>query len=351
MKKTLLYIFAGLFAMALMPVTTGCADMEGDGIDSVLWEGSTNPENTQFRNPAIEPSVEAGTVFRGSAMYVALSATSQWTPGLTQHCLALTSNNVVNWSVSNSTAFTEETLPLWATGRINSLSADYAKTVARANNWLFYTTEGTEGIGAAYSATAAQGPYTDLGQLALKTTTAQVANPFFLVASAASNVLCYDTEDGVYLQELTLKAGSCTLKGSPTLIAGTQFTDICLYRESASNIYLFGVCDGEIRYARAESIKGPYLDKNGTSILEGSKGEPLIAANGDYVNPTNPMRAFLNEDETHLFLCYNATEAAMPTMASGYARRPMFIEPIELDEAGWLVGTHTPKKGWTGPRF
>lgn len=350
MKKTLFYIFAVIFAGALVPMT-GCTDMDGDGIDSVLWNGSVNEENTKFRNPAIEPSLEAGTVFKGSAMYVAFSATSQWTPGLTTNCRALTSTNVINWSVSNSTAFTDEELPTWGTGRINSLSADYAKTIARANNWLFYTLEGTPGIGVAYSGTAAQGPYTDLGQLTLKTTTTKAEHPFFIVASAASNVLCYDTEDGVYLQELTLKAGSCTLKGNPVLIAGTQFTDICLYRESASNIYLFGVCNGEIRYARAENIKGPYHDKNGGSLLEGSKGEALIAASSDFINPENPMRAFSNEAEDHLFLCYNATEAATPNMASGYARRPMFIQPVAFDNEGWLIGTHSPKRGWTGPRF
>lgn len=52
-------VFFGITAL-IPAIVTGCTDNSGDGIDSVLWEGSRNPENTKFRNPVWEPSLEAG---------------------------------------------------------------------------------------------------------------------------------------------------------------------------------------------------------------------------------------------------------------------------------------------------
>lgn len=347
---------------------TSCTDMGGDGIGETIWEGSTNPENTQFRNPVWEPSLEAGSIVRGSSMYAAISATTQWAPGLTFYCPALASNNLVEWSRANSDAFDLATTPIWqafgeeeteaeaeyrkTAPRVNSLSVDFAKTIANANYWLFYTLEGQNGIGAAQAASTPQGPYADQGQITLKTTTQTVKDPFFIVVST-NFYLCYSTEEGVYIQKMTLKRNATpTCSGSPTLIAGPEFTDVAIYRNSASDVYLFGTVNGEIRYARAANITGPYLDKAGNDLTAGSNGELLIAKNAEYSAVENPMRAFINPDApTHMFLFYNAVEAKTPTMQSGYARKPVFVQPMEMTEDGWFNQTYSPKKGWTAPRY
>ena len=352
MKKIFSYIAAVLTVGALLPMgMTSCTDMGGDGVDSVLWNGSSNPQNTSFHNPVWEPSLEAGTMLKGSSMYVALSATTQWAAGLTYYCPALTSTNVTDWSRASSDAFTETTLPTWSSARINSLSADFARTIANANYWLFYTTEENNGIGAAQSASSPQGPYTDQGQITLKTTTSVVKNPFFIVAGT-SFYLAYTTENGTYLQKMTVKRNQTpTCSGDPTLIADTSWDDVCIYRAAADDLYLFGTVNGEIHYARAGAIAGPYNDKSGTSIASGSKGETLITANSTYATVENPMRAFANAEVTHLFLAYNATESAKTTMASGYARKPFIIQPLALGEDGWFTQTYTPEKGWTAPKY
>ena len=87
------------------------------------------------------------------------------------------------------------------------------------------------------------------------------------------------------------------------------------------------------------------------ALTAGGKGEDLIKAGKDFINVENPMRAFVNSELTHIFLAYNATQADKPTMNSGFARKPMFLQPMELDEEGWIKGTFTPAKCWTSPKF
>src|SRR5574344_2178891 len=99
MKKILYFLIAPILAYIIFPsAIVSCTDNGGDGIDSILWEGSKNPSDTCFRNPVWEPSLEAGTVVKGASMFVAVSATSQWATGLTYICKTLTSNNLMTLS-------------------------------------------------------------------------------------------------------------------------------------------------------------------------------------------------------------------------------------------------------------
>ena len=198
---------------------------------------------------------------------------------------------------------------------------------------------------------------TDRGELinaeALGCTT--IRDPYFFVISTAY-YLCYTTNDGTYIQRLNLsRARGASLNGQPTKIADASFSDVCVFRKSASEFYLLAnVKDGAgstIRYARAEAVTGPYLDKSGASLADGSKGELLIDSGTELLNPENPMRVFLNSEQTHAYVAYNATEAGKTQMTSGFARRPMILTPIALTDDGWFATGTTARKGWTAPRF
>ena len=345
-----------IFAVVAMGVTLlcSCTDMDGDGNGTVIWEGSVNPENNSFHNPVWEPSLDAGTIVRGAGGFTAISTTTQWANGVTFYCPTLNSNNLSTWTSGNQ-AFIEEALPAWAEGRINSITIDYARAVTGATYWMFYTLEGQNTIGAA-TATTAAGPYVDKGEFLkaedLGATT--LKDPFLIVAST-SYFLAYTTENGTYLQRLTLKRSGVTKNGQPTLIANTQLSDVAIVRVSATQYYLVATCHTptgtELRYGKAEGLTGPYLDKAGDSMAETSVGEQLIVGGTEIVNPENPMRGFLNTAGTHIYLAYNATEAGKETMQSGYARKPLFIAPLEIDEDGWFKQVFTAQKGWTQPLY
>ena len=149
MKKIYKYIAMCLMGGAILPLAlTSCTDMGGDGVGEVEWNGSENPQSTSFRNPVWEPSLEAGTVFRGSAGFVAISSVTEWSKGIIKLAPEVTSLDLVKWDEA-SAAFVDTAMPEWTTGRIHSLSVDFCKTFSGEKYWMFYNAEGEDGIGVA----------------------------------------------------------------------------------------------------------------------------------------------------------------------------------------------------------
>lgn len=369
MKTYFKYIALPLLAFGL----AACADTDGDGEGEFTWEGSQNPENTSYRNPVWEPSNAGGTVFKAASNFVAISQETQWAKGLDYACPSLQSANMMTWS-SNQQAFTypvatgavdEETgepivtpgsYPKWITGKITQVSADFAKTIAGANYWMVYGSDDDNAFGAA-TAPAGMGPYTDLGKfLSAEDLGVQTLRYPHLSVFVTNYYLGYTTEGGTYVQQLNLRRGNVpTLRGAAVKVAPADFYDICIYRVSNNDFYIFGtVATGsgsEIRYARSSKATGPFVDKNGVEITDGaSKGELLVEGGTEFSAPCHPMRMLTSENGL-AYLAYNATAIATPQMPSGFDRKPMFLNPIEMDEDGWFTTVVVPQTGWVSPRF
>lgn len=366
-KNIIGILFVAIAGCALVPsALVSCTDMAGDGIDSIEWNGSQNPQNTSFRNPVWEPSLEAGAVYKGASLYVAVSSETQWSKGLNLCCPTITSSDFMNWTYSSQAAFTYgSTLadgttvlgsrPSWTQARLVSISADFAKTVSGTPYWMVYEAEGENAIGAAYSA-GQQGPYTDAGQLlsAAEVGATTLTQPSISVFGVRTYLL-YSTEKGSFVQELTLKKSTLPkLKGTPVQVAGPEFKDVTLTRTDNSNYYLVGTVKNgertEIRYAHGEKAVGPFSDKNGNAITSSGTGELLVQGNDSNINPENFSRMFENADGIW-FIAYNATTVGKETMQSGYARRPLFITPLTMGNDGWFESVASPTTGWTTPKF
>lgn len=365
MKKYIKYISAVAVVLAM----TGCnKDYEQDHF---IYEGSENPEHYSYRNPVWEPSLAGGTVFKAASNFVGFSQETQWAKGLDYPVPAIQSSDLMKWS-SNQQAFkypvfsineagetvtTPGTYPEWVSGRITNVSADFARTIAGANYWMIYESEADNAFGAA-SAAAAPGPYTDMGKflsaedLGVKTLT----HPSFAITQQVNNYLGYTTENGSYIQGLTIRRGSApTLKGAPEKVSGPEFQDIVIWRSNDGKFYLLGtVSNGsgtEIRYGISSKATGPYVDRNGVELTNGdSNGELLVSDASVYKNPCNPMRVFQAENG-YFYVAYNATMAGNEVMPSGFKRQPLFINPVEADEDGWFTSVIKPEIGWTTPRF
>ncbi|MCM1110786.1 MAG: hypothetical protein NC336_06235 [Clostridium sp.] len=366
MKRYIKYMAFSLLTLGM----AACADTDGDGEGEFTFQGSQNPENTSYRNPVWEPSMAGGTLFKAASNYVAISQETQWATGVDYACPSLQSANMMTWS-TNQRAFsypvatgevdeetgeaiiTPGTYPAWITGPITHVTADFCRTIAGANYWMIYATEADNAFGAA-TASSGLGPYNDLGSFLTAETlgVSTLRYPHFSVISSVNYYLTYTTEDGTYLQQLTLRRGAApTLRGTATKISGAGFENVCLVRANNNDYYVIGVVGNEIRYARASKVTGPYTDKNGTDLISGSTtGELLVREGTEYKEPTNPMRMIYSENG-YYYLAYNATAADKPTMPSGFARRPMFVNPVEMDEDGWFTSVIEPTIGWTKPRF
>ena len=371
MKNFFKYISLGACALA-MATAAGCADTDGDGEGSFLWEGSENPENVSYRNPVWEPSLAGGTVLKGGSTFNAISQETQWAAGVDFACPSLLSSNLMNWSSSQEAfsyptptgetdAETGEAImnpgskPTWISGRITNLSADFARTLN--SYYMFYSCDADNAIGAA-SAPSGLGPYTDLGCLLtaedLGVTT--LRQPHFSVIASTTFYLGYTTEAGSYIQQLNITRGKApSLRGAAVKVAGPEFTNVCIYRLSKTEFYLFGtVTSGhntQIRYGKGESVTGPFYDKNGTELTDGaSNGELLVEGGTEYENPCNPMHLFESENGYYC-LAYNATASGRELMPSGFARQPLFVSPFSMDEEGWFTEVAVPASGWTAPRF
>lgn len=371
MKNFFKYLSFGACAVALF-TATGCADTDGDGEGEFVWEGSQNPENVSYRNPVWEPSLAGGTVLKSGSTFAAISQETEWAAGVKFACPSLLSSNLMTWQ-SSQEAFTypvvtnevdPETgekivtpgsMPSWITGKISQVSADFARTLN--SYWMMYGSNADNAIGAA-SAPSGLGPYTDQGSLltaeALGVQT--LREPHFSVIASTNFYLGYTTEAGSYLQQLTINRGKKpTLRGTAKKVSGPEFTNICIFRKSSNEFYLFGAVKNgqttEIRYAKGTTVTGPFVDRNGVEITDGSSnGELLIEGGEEFINPTNPMRLFESENG-HYYLAYNATAVGRDNMPSGYARQPLFLSPLSLDDNGWFNEVIVPKSGWTAPRF
>lgn len=337
------------FYIMLVPVNS-CTDIDGDGADSLDWKNSGLPEETSYRNPVWEPDLSNPSLFRGATQFYAFGDEKEWSEGLNFVVPVLRSGNLMSWSISNE-AFADR--PIWAEGRVSSVSGLFSKTLG--TYYLAYII-GDAGIGLAYSR-APQGPYIDYGQLInpvdLGFTT---CNEPFLIQAGLKFYIFFKTESGVYGSEMTVVKNSVpVLKGSLFKIAGTGFSESIIVRKSADSYYFFGTygTDGEtsIRMARSNIITGPYLDQNGSSIVDGA-GTELVTGDPEsvYDSPSSIGGVF-SDFEGKDWIVYQVTETNKPFLAAGGERHPMMLNRIDWNEGGWPEVVIMAMGGWQKPKY
>ncbi len=367
MKKLsglLIILFAIFLASQILLVS--CTNVDGDGIDSIYYNGSNLPQNASYRNPVWEPDFELGTVFKGPNSFTAIASETQWAQGLTYCGPIITSANLMDWGMYTNTAFplTIDTLvsgtdtiiykkPQWAKGRIHSMSAGFTRTVPSTSYWLFYQIGNEPAIGVA-AGRSAQGPYSDFGKLIDTSYTGSktISAPFFYIKGTLTYLL-FSTENGSYIQQLTIKRNQMpALVGAPVQISGNLFTNVALFAID-DYFYIFGtVATGDItkiHYGRANSITGPYLGADGNSLIN-STGT-LLVDNGTQLNNPGNVCGIFTDLSNSCFILYNVTDIAKPLLTSGYNRRPLMLNNIQFNDNGWVNGVIKPEIGWVSPKF
>ena len=153
---------------------------------------------------------------------------------------------------------------------------------------------------------------------------------------------------GIYGIELTQDLKSTT--GEKFKIAGNAFEASYIYPKDGK-FYFFGSCGSccegadsqyHVTIAVADDIKGPYLTKDGKSILnDGQEGSPFLKGDGrvKWVGPGHNAE-IITDDKGHDYFLYHAVDVANPLLPGGATRRPLM-----MDEIHWVDGWPTITNG------
>lgn len=334
---------------AIIAGMISCTDVQGDGINTVIWEGSVVPEDSCYRNPVWEPDLSFPSVFKAAVGYYAFGVDNEWSPGLHYTAPVLSSNDLMNWRLRGE-AF--ESKPVWSEGKITAISAAFAKT--KGTYFVFYTL-GDAGIGMGVSK-APQGPYTDFGILINTDSVglSECSKPFFFPFGSKAYIF-FQGGDGMYGLELGLEKDKLAkIKGDMFKVVGGSITSMNMMRMDGV-YYLFGAVedgdDSRVTVGRAVDVNGPFLDKEGNSLLEG-EGKPLLT--GSVENgfvAVNHVGGVFEDANGEIWVLYQATDIDKPLLSSGADRHPLMLSRVEFDENGWPVEVVKAKGEWNYPKF
>jgi len=345
MKK----IFGIAVILSIIAGMISCTDVQGDGINTVIWEGSVVPEDSCYRNPVWEPDLSFPSVFQAAVGYYAFGVDNEWSPGLKYTAPVLSSNDLMTWRLRGE-GFQDK--PDWAESGITGISAGFSRT--RGTYFLFYEL-GEAGIGMAASR-APQGPFTDFGLFinADSVNLSVCTNPYFF-AFGSRAYLFFNGGDGIYGQEMDIFRDRLAVrKGNKFKITGSAVSNINIFRYNTIYYLFASVKDGinsRITIGRAFDVTGPFLDKNGNNLLD-SEGTMLLSGTSDngFV-AVNHVGGVFEDAKGYVWILYQATDINMPLLSSGTDRHPLMLSRIEFDDAFWPVGTYEAKGSWNYPKF
>ena len=283
-----------------------------------------------YKNPVVNYSLPDPTVIEAEDGYFYLYATED-IRNLPIH----RSKDLVNWE-SVGTAFTTETRPtfepkgnLWAPD-INKIGDKYV---------LYYSMsrwggEWTCGIGVA-TADCPAGPFKDHGMM-FRSNEIGVQNSIdpFYIEDNGRKYLFWGSFRGIYGVELKEDGLAVKLGAEKKQIAGTAYEGTYIHKRNGY-YYMFAstgtCCEGlkstyQTVVGRSKSLWGPYLDKQGKTMLENNH-EVLISKNKSFVG-TGHNAELVTDKAGNDWILYHGVSVANP-----HGR------VLLLDRVNW-------KKGW-----
>jgi arabinan endo-1,5-alpha-L-arabinosidase len=271
------------------------------------------PENV-YRNPILNISLPDPTIIKAENGDFYLYATED-----ISNTPIYKSANLVDWQFVG-TAFTDFTRPtfepnggLWAPD-INFINGKYV---------LYYSMsvwggEWTCGIGVA-TADKPEGPFTDHGRL-FRSNEINVQNSIdqFYIEEDGKKYLFWGSFSGIYYIELSDDGLSIKPGAEKQQVAGIAYEGVYIYPRNGF-YYMFAsigsCCRGlESTYttvvARSESLFGPYVDKQGQSMMNNNH-EEIISKNNKFVG-TGHNSEIVRDDKGQDWIFYHAVSVDKP---------------------------------------
>ena len=267
-----------------------------------------------YSNPVVNYSLPDPTVIRANDGYFYLYATED-----IRNTPIHRSVDLVNWELVG-TAFTNETRPtfeprggLWAPD-INYVNGKYH---------LFYSMsvwggEWTCGIGVA-TAEKPEGPFTDRGML-FRSNGIEVQNSIdpFYIEEEGKKYLFWGSFRGLYAIELSDDGLSVRPGAQKRRVAGTAYEGVYIHKRNGY-YYMFasiGSCCAGLNstyttvVGRSRDLFGPYLDKQGRSMME-NHHEVVIGKNEQFVG-TGHNSEIVQDSKGQDWILYHAVSVANP---------------------------------------
>lgn len=285
----------------------------------------------EYRNPIIPRNLPDPTVIKADDGYYYLYATEN-----IRHLPIYRSKNLVDWDFVG-TAFTRDSRPqwnpkgnLWAPD-INRIAGKYVLYYAKSE----WGGEWTCGIGVA-TADKPEGPFTDHGPLFIsKDIGVQNSIDGFYIEEDGHKYLFWGSFRGIYGIELSDDGLSVKPGAQKRQIAGT-FMEGTYIHKHGRYYYLFGsagtCCEGEkstyrVTVGRSENLFGPYVDKEGRSLMD-NHYEVILHGSDDVVGPGHNAE-FITDNRGQDWIIYHGFSRANPK--SG---RLVYMDRVEWID-GW----------------
>lgn len=315
-----------------------------------IKSSSSDPESNQsttFKNPVFEPILaDPSIICTDDGWFYAYGTQDDWGDGAGSRIVPIIrSRDLVQWEY-RGTAFDE--MPGW-----KEKGGIWAPCIAQVDGkyHLYYSysiwADPDPGVGLAV-ADSPDGPFEDLGKIYLSSEVgiANGIDPFYIEEGGKKYLFAgsYNTGDreGIHAFELMADGRKIKEPSEKIKISAGDFEAVMIHRRG-KYFYFFGskggCCDGEkstyeVRVARSENLFGPYLDREGNSILDRGNGTLLIRGNEIFAGPGHNARITTDKEGKDWFL-YHAILKSDPRVISGANRRSLMLDPLHWDKDGW----------------
>ena len=311
MKKSIIFLFA-LAALA------SCD--KGPKVELTTWES--------YRNPVVQEGREDPSVlYSGGKFYVYYNGA-----GDDDVVPLMESENLVGWE-DLTPSFTAITAP----SPLPNCSIRACHIIPFGNEFLMYytATAGTSVIGVA-TAEFPTGPWEDAGTV-VSTVTAEASllGEPSVFEDGGKLYMVVSTSKGIFLLALSAD-GKALADESPVKLTSEAFFSPAMYKHGGKWYLLAttGTVTGgasstaRIVYGRADNVSGPFVDRSGALMLDGS-AELLLEGGKKFAGPGSCSEPVGLEDGT-TWLVYNAYDLA--DVSKG---RTLMLDPLFWED-GWM---------------
>lgn len=315
-----------------------------------------------YNNPIIASSTPDPTVIRAEDGYFYLYGTED------HHNMPIyRSRNLVDW-IFVGTAFTDATRPRTVSPYVKYTNSDGSTTSAMmwapdANyingQYVLYYAIGVWGNGSKSGVGVAtsdrpEGPFVDRGAVFLGEDIG-VNNSIdqFYIQEDGKNYLIWGSFSGIYIVQLTDDGLRVMPGATKQQIAGNFMEASYVYKSKEGYYYLFGsdgtCCNGasstyRVVYGRSTSLFGPYVTKNGSTLLNNNR-EVLLQGN-DFVAGPGHNAEFITDDNDDTWIIYHGYLKDNASLG-----RVVFLDQVKWEDGWPYIEGGTPSETSKAPYF